>query len=130
MRRTTTKTRILLWTAQALLAALFLFAAGMKLIIPMDVLAAQAQLPGPFLRFIAVAELLGGVGLVLPALLRIQPALTPMAAAGLTIIMIGATLTSVLTIGPAGAIGPVIIGIITAFVAYGRWRLAPVEARA
>lgn len=130
MRSTTTKTGILLWTAQILLAALFLVAGGMKLVIPMDLLSAQAHLPGFFLRFIGVAEVLGGIGLVLPALLRIQPTLTPVAAAGLTVIMTGATMTSVLTMGPAGAIGPVIIGFITGSVAYGRWRVAPIEARA
>src|SRR5690349_20725495 len=76
----TRKIERLLWTAQALLAGLFLFAGAMKLMIPMDVLAAQAQMPGLFLRFIAVAEVLGATGLILPVLLRVWPALTPVAA--------------------------------------------------
>jgi hypothetical protein len=130
MRHTPTQTGILLWTAQALLAALFLFAGGMKLIIPMDVLAAQAHMPGLFLRFIASAEVLGAVGLILPAWLRIQPALTPAAAVGLVVIMAGAVVTSVVTLGPAAAIVPLITGVVAAFVAYGRWRLAPISARA
>jgi hypothetical protein len=125
-----TKTRTLLWTAQALLAALFLFAGGMKLAIPTDVLAAQAQMPGTFLKFIAVAEVLGALGLVLPALLRIRPVLTPAAAAGLAIIMVGATVTGLVTIGVGAAIMPLIVGIAAGFVAYGRLRLAPVAARA
>ena len=123
------KTEIALWTAQVLLAALFLFAGGVKLAIPMDALAQQAQMPGPFLKFIAVAELLGGIGIVLPTLLRIQPGLTPLAAAGLTIIMVGATVTSVAMFGIGAGIMPLVTGIVAASVAYGRWRLAPVAAR-
>ena len=123
-------TTVLLWTAQAALAGLFLFAGVMKPAIPMDVLAQQAQMPGPFLKFIAVVELLGAIGLVLPALLRIQPALTPLAAAGLVVIMAGATVTGVTTVGPVAAIMPAVVGLVAAFVAYGRWRVVPVAARA
>lgn len=130
MRITTAKAGILLWTAQALLAALFLFAGGVKLAMPIDELTEQAQMPGAFLRFVAVAELLGAIGLVLPALLRIRPVLTPLAAAGLVVIMIGATVTSAVTFGATAAILPLVTGAMAAFVAYGRWRLAPVKPRA
>jgi len=84
---------IVLWIVQVLLALLFIFAGGMKLVMPLEKLAGppgSVVLPGAFVRFIGVAELLGGIGLVLPALLRIKPGLTPLAAAGLVIIMIGA----------------------------------------
>src|SRR5687768_14518170 len=81
----------LLWTLQGLLAALFLFAGGMKLIVPLETLVAQSAMPGWFLLFIGVAEVLGGLGLILPGLVRIQTRLTPLAAAGLVIIMFGAT---------------------------------------
>src|SRR6266536_39236 len=76
-----------LWIVQGLLAPLFLFAGGAKLAMPLDELAAQTGLPGPFIVFISVAELLGAIGLILPGLLRIRPGLTPLAAAGLVIIM-------------------------------------------
>jgi uncharacterized membrane protein YphA (DoxX/SURF4 family) len=55
-----------LWTLQALLAALFLFAGGMKLVSPIAALTQQVALPGPFLRFIGLAEVLGALGLILP----------------------------------------------------------------
>ena len=83
---------IALWIVQALLAALFLFAGGVKLVMPIEEMLKQMPLPLPgwFLRFTAVVELLGAIGLILPRLLRIRPGLTPLAAAGLTIVMIGA----------------------------------------
>ena len=130
MAKTTRRTQQALWTAQALLAGLFLYAGGAKLAIPMEVLAQQAQMPGPFLHFIAVAEVLGAIGLVLPALLRIKPSLTPLAAAGLVIIMLGATVTSAAQFGAIGAIVPLVTAATAAFVAYGRWRLVPIAARA
>jgi len=114
-----------LWTVQVLLALLFLFAGGMKLVMPIEEMTKQMPMPGLFLRFIGVCELLGGLGLVLPGLLRIRPGLTPLAAAGLVIIMIGATALT-LAIGPvATALIPLVVGLLAAFVAYGRWRLAP-----
>jgi uncharacterized membrane protein YphA (DoxX/SURF4 family) len=115
-----------LWVIQALLALLFLFAGGMKLVMPVEEMTAQmpVALPGWFLRFIGVAETLGALGLILPGLLRIRPGLTPLAAAGLVIIMIGATVIT-LAIGPVVlALIPLVPGLLAAFVAYGRWRLA------
>src|SRR5216117_1876633 len=61
-----------LWTIQVLLALLFLFAGGMKLILPIEKMTGSIPLPGWFLRFIGVAEVLGGLGLTLPTLLRIR----------------------------------------------------------
>jgi uncharacterized membrane protein YphA (DoxX/SURF4 family) len=119
-----------LWIVQVLLALLFLFAGGTKLVLPLDVLAAmgspnQVQLPGLFVRFIGVVEVLGALGLILPGLLRIKPWLTPLAAAGLVILMLGATALALAADGIATAIVPLVTGLLAAFVAYGRWRLAP-----
>jgi hypothetical protein len=115
------KTVVLLWIVQVLLAALFVFAGGMKLVLPLDKLTGPVPLPGLFLRFIGVAELLGAVGLILPGLLSIRPGLTPLAAAGLVIIMIGATGIT-LASGEAGpAIVPLVVGLLAAGVAYARW---------
>src|SRR5262245_44546561 len=83
------------WVAQALLAAVFLFAGGMKLIMPAAALVQQSPLPVLFLRFIGVCEVAGALGLVLPGLFRIRRELTPIAAAGLTVIMIGAVAVTV-----------------------------------
>ena len=113
-----------LWIIQALLAALFLFAGGMKLVLPIEEMTKQIPMPGLFLRFIAVCEVLGAIGVILPWLLRIRPGLTPLAAAGLVIIMIGATVTTVATAGVVMALFPLVVGILAAFVAYGRWRPA------
>ena len=114
-----------LWIVQGLLAALFLLAGGMKLVLPVEEMTRQIQLPGLFLRFIGVAEVLGAIGLVLPGLLRIRPGLTPLAAAGLVIIMIGATVVTLASGMLAPALISLVVGLLAAFVAYGRWRLAP-----
>ena len=116
-----------LWIVQVLLALLFVFAGGIKLVLPLDQLAGPFPLPGPFLRFIGAAELLGGLGLILPAALRIRPGLTPLAAAGLVIIMIGATVITLLAREFGGAAISFVVGVLAAFVAYGRWRLAPIR---
>ena len=114
-----------LWIVQGLLALLFLFAGGMKLVLPLEKLAGPISLPGLFVRFIGVAEVLGAIGLILPGLLRIRPGLTPLAAAGLVIIMIGATVLTVASGEVATALIPLVVGLLAAFVAYARWRLAP-----
>ena len=114
-----------LWFVQALLAALFLFAGGMKLVTPIEEMTKQMAMPGWFLRFIGVAEFLGGLGLILPGLLRIRPGLTPLAALGLVIIMIGATVVSLKMGAGVMTLIPLVVGILAAFVAYGRGRLAP-----
>jgi uncharacterized membrane protein YphA (DoxX/SURF4 family) len=116
-----------LWVVQILLALLFVFAGGMKLVLPLDQMAGPVALPGALLRFIGVAELLGGLGLILPAALRIRPGLTPLAAAGLVIIMIGATVITLVGREFGGATISFVVGVLAAFVAYGRWRLAPIR---
>jgi DoxX-like family len=116
---------VALWIVQGLLAALFLFAGGAKLVLPLDQMAGPVALPGWFLRALGVAEVLGALGLVLPGLLRIWPGLTPLAAAGLVIIMIGATVVTLVGGMVGVALMNVVVGLLAAFVAYGRWRLAP-----
>jgi len=114
-----------LWTVQGLLAALFLWAGGMKLVLPLEKLAGPIALPGLFLRFIGVAEVLGALGLILPGLLCIRPGLASLAAAGLVIIMLGATGLGLVVGDVVMALMPLVVGLLAAFVAYGRWRLAP-----
>ena len=115
----------LLWVVQVLLALLFLFAGGTKLVMPAAELTGQTPIPAAFLRFIGVMEILGGFGLVLPGMLHIRTALTPLAAAGLSIIMTGAVVVTIQTMGLALALLPCVAGVLALFVAYGRWRLAP-----
>ncbi len=109
-----------LWTVQVLLALIFLFAGSMKLILPIEMLTAQMPLPGLFVRFIGIAEVAGALGLILPGLLRIQRGLTPLAACGLVIIMIGATVVTLAIGGGASALVPLVVGCLAAAVAYGR----------
>ena len=116
-----------LWIVQGLLAALFLWAGGIKLVLPLEKLTGPVQVPGLFLRVIGVAEVLGAIGLILPGLLRMRPGLTPLAAAGLLIIMIGATVLTLAGGDVASALIPLLVGLLSAFVAYGRWRLAPLR---
>ena len=120
---------ILLWIVQILLALLFLFAGGTKLVLPIEVLQKmgspnQVQLPGLFIKFIGLVEVLGALGLVLPGLLRIKKGLTPLAAIGLTILMVGAVIITIAGDGITMAITPFIVGVLCVLVAYGRrdWR--------
>jgi len=109
-----------LWIVQGLLALIFLFAGGIKLVLPLEAMTEQMPLPGLFLRFIGVAEVLGAIGLILPGLLRIRPVLTPLAAAGLVLIMIGAVVLTLAGGDVAPALIPLVVGLLSAFVAYGR----------
>ena len=116
-----------LWIIQVLLALLFLFAGGMKLVLPIEELTKQMPLPLPgwFVRFTGIVEVLGAIGLILPWLVGIRPGLTPLAAAGLVIVMIGAVVYTLVAGEIASAVIPFVVGILAAFVAYGRWRLPP-----
>ena len=121
---------ILLWIIQVLLALLFIFAGATKFVMPVEEMNRQAPvvLPGLFLHFIGVCEMLGAIGLILPALLRVKPGLTPLAAAGLAIITLGATVITMKG-GIAMAMVPLMVCLLSTFVAYGRWRLAPIAPR-
>ncbi|MFN2530114.1 MAG: DoxX family protein [Pyrinomonadaceae bacterium] len=114
-------TNYILWIIQVLLALVFLFTGIIKLVLPIQSLQGPVHLPAIFLRFLGVAEVLGGLGLVLPGLFHIQERLTPLAGLGLVIIMIGATVITVMSMGVPPAILPAIAGILSALVAYSRW---------
>src|SRR5215213_3539434 len=104
-----------LWIVQGLLAFLFLFAGGVKLVMPLDDLVAQSGLPGPLILFIGVAEVLGALGLILPGVLRIRPDLTPLAAAGLVVVMLGATALTAAGVGGGDvvqALFPLAVGLL------------------
>ena len=118
---------IVVWIIQILLALTFLFAGGTKLVLSMETMQSMAPpnaivWPEWFIRFIGVCELLGALGLVLPGLLRRQQRLTPLAAIGLAIIMIGAVVTTVMSLGVAAALSPLVIGLLCVVVAYYRWK--------
>ena len=121
---------ILLWIVQALLSLLFVFAGVMKFLMPVAEMqkGSPVVFPGWFFHFIGACEILGGIGLILPALLRIKPGLTPLAAVGLCIITLGATIVTAMGSVPAAAV-PFVTCLLAFFVAFGRWRLAPTRPR-
>jgi uncharacterized membrane protein YphA (DoxX/SURF4 family) len=119
------KTNVVLWILQVLLAVLFMFAGVMKFVMPIEEMTRQIALPGLFLHFIGVAEILGAIGLILPGILRIRTGLTPLAAAALVVIMVGATVVNLMTGQQGGALTTVVVGLLLALVAYSRWRMAP-----
>ena len=112
-----------LWIVQGVLAAIFLLSGGAKFAMT----AAQMATPGPiqlpvlFIRFIGACEVLGAIGMILPGLTGIGAGLTPLAAMGLIIIMIGATVVNLVDGPAAAAILTVILGALAACVVYGRW---------
>jgi putative oxidoreductase len=122
-----------LWVVQGLLAFGFVGAGVMKLVMPVDELAAsmpwiEGQLGG-LVRFIGLAEVLGALGLIVPAATKIKPMLTPLAAVGLLLVMILALGTHIARAEYAAVAPPIVLGGLAAFVAWGRLRKAPIEAR-
>ena len=111
-----------MWVGQGLLAALFLFAGGFKLVAPAEMMSeGPVVLPVLFLRFIGLCEVLGAAGLILPWALKIHRELTPLAASGLVIIMTGATILTAIGGQMAPAVMPLVIGIVLVTIARGRW---------
>ena len=111
---------VALWIIQVLLAALFLFAGSMKLVLPLEQMAGPVAFPLWLLRFIGICEVLGGLGLILPCAFRIRKGLTPLAACGLVLIMIGAIVVTLIGGLIVPAVISLVVGLLAAFVAYGR----------
>jgi uncharacterized membrane protein YphA (DoxX/SURF4 family) len=118
------------WIIQVLLALTFIFTGGIKLVMPMEEMLKQMPiaLPPAFLIFTGIVEVLGGLGVILPWLLNVRPRLTPLAAAGLVIVMIGAVVYTVAAGDQVSALMPAVVGLLAAFVAWGRWRAMPARS--
>jgi uncharacterized membrane protein YphA (DoxX/SURF4 family) len=121
---------LLLWVLQVLLALAF-FAHGCLFLFPPAAMVDQmnASLPRWFQLFVGVAEVLAAVGLTLPGLARIQPRLVSWAAAGLMIVMICATIFHLMRGEVSSAITTAVLLAVATFVAYMRWRVAPIRSR-
>ena len=122
-----------LWVVQGLLGAMFLAVGAMKATQPIavlvDTLGWPAAVPAALVRVIGVAELLGGLGLILPAATRVKPMLTPLAGVGLAMVMLLATIFHI-SHGELGALPiPLVLGGLAAFVAWGRAAKAPIAPR-
>lgn len=111
---------IALWIVQALLALVFVGSGAMKFVMSVEEMTKQMPMPGWFLHFIGLAEILGGIGVILPWMTGIKPRLTPLAAACLVVIMIGAVAVTAMSPDPAMAVIPAVVGALAAFVAWGR----------
>lgn len=128
------KLNVGLWVVQVLLAFAFLGAGFMKMTKPADELIAAGMTwinstGVPMLRFIGTSEFLGGLGLILPAALRIMPKLTGIAAALLVVVMVLAVGTHVMMGDLDHAPPSIVLGALSAFVAWGRLKAAPIAPR-
>jgi hypothetical protein len=121
---------VLLWVLQVLLALAF-FAHGCLFLFPPAAIAEQMNttLPRWFQLFLGGAEILAAVGLTLPGAARIEPWLVSWAAAGIMIVMIGATIFHVMRSEVSAAITTLVLLAMATFVAYMRWRVAPIRSR-
>lgn len=121
---------VALWTLQILLGLFMVLAsAAPKLLLPADALPMPIPIPGPVLLFIGVAELLGGLGMMLPAVTGIRPSLVPLAAAGLAFVAIGGGAYQIAAGEPGNAVFAFVFAALFTFIAYGRWQLLPHRPR-
>ena len=121
----------ILWIVQTLLALVFVAAGFSKLTLSKEKMVARMGWAQDFspnaLKAIGLAEVLGAVGLILPALTGILPWLTPLAAIGLVLIMIGAAFTHFRRGEYPSIIANLVLLALAAFVAYGRFVLVPLS---
>ena len=128
------KLNITLWVIQVVLAAMYLMAGYQKtfgdLAVVVKTIFWVAYTPAPLVRFIGTCELLGAVGLILPAALKIRPQFTTLAAAGLSLIMLLANILHIYRGEYYVLPMTLLLLAMAAFVAYGRWKLAPFTPKA
>lgn len=125
--------KIFTWIIQILLSVMFIMAGFMKSGTPMEVLAANMPWVNDFsaatVRFIGLMEIIGGLGLLLPSLLRIKPLLTPLAGVGLAIIMLFALIYHIGKGEFAALPVNIIMGGLSLFIAWARYKKVPVPVR-
>ena len=121
---------IVLWVLQVVLALAFLAHGGLLLFPPAAIVdQMNASLPRWFQLFLGIAEILAAVGLTLPGVTRIQPWLVSYAAAGIMIVMVCATVFHLMRGEVSSAMTTVVLFAVAMFVAYTRWRVAPIRPR-
>jgi hypothetical protein len=121
---------IVLWVLQVLLALVFLAHGGLLLFPPAAIVdQMNASLPRWFQLFLGIAEILAAVGLTLPGVTRIQPWLVSYAAAGIMFVMVCATVFHLVRGEVSSAMTTVVLLAVATFVAYARWRVAPIRPR-
>lgn len=121
---------VALWVLQVLLAVAFLAHGVLLLFPPADLVEVMnATLTPAFRLFLGAAEVLAAVGLTVPGITRVMPWLVPSAAAGLMIVMIGATVLHVVRSEVSSAIITAALLVMATVVAYMRWRVMPIQPR-
>jgi uncharacterized membrane protein YphA (DoxX/SURF4 family) len=122
---------VALWVLQGLLAVVYLLHGWLMLSPPANMVAQMnAAFPRAFQVFLGVAEVLAAIGLTLPGITRIQPRLVPLAAAGLMIVMVGATVLHLKRGEYSSAATTAVLLVALTFVAYMRWKVKPISPRA
>jgi uncharacterized membrane protein YphA (DoxX/SURF4 family) len=120
---------IALWIVQTLLALAFLLAGSMKVSQPIERLRKRMNwanhVSPAVVRLVGSLEILGAVGLILPALIHILPWLTPVAALGLVLTMIGAAIVHIRLKEFSGLGAPLVLLLLALFIVYGRFLLVP-----
>jgi hypothetical protein len=126
---------VALWIVTGLLAVVYVASGGLKLILPKNRIAATghaARWVDDFsptaVKGIGALEVLGSLGLVLPAVLGIAPGLVPVAATGLALLMAGAVATRIRRRTYVLAMADLVYLLLAAFVAWGRFAVVPVAA--
>jgi uncharacterized membrane protein YphA (DoxX/SURF4 family) len=116
---------VVIWVVQGLLAFVFLFSGGMKVTQPDEKLVEKMNWiktwPKGSSTFIGAVEVLAAIGLILPAATKIAPVLTPIAASGLVVVMIGAAVTHIRAKEPSGVATTTVLGLLALFVAITRF---------
>lgn len=132
-RRARRKARVYLWIVQAVVAGMFMMAGALKLFLSIEMLSLNnpwvAQVPGLFTRFIGLAEFLGGLGLFLPSILRIEPVLSVYAAFCLAFVMLLAVAFHVYRSEYAAIPINVILLVASAYVGWARLKKHPIEPK-
>ena len=126
-------TNVLLWIAQVLISTSLTWATYVKLFQPIEQLEIMWPWTGDvspiFVRLTGIIDLLGALGVILPSLFRFKPILAPIAAIGIVSLMISASIFHICR-GEASQIGfNIVFAMIAAFIAYGRWKLAPIQSK-
>jgi putative oxidoreductase len=121
-----------LWVLQVFLGLAMIMAGFMKLTAPLEELLSKGmtfvqEYQPRSVRFIGVSEVLGGLGLILPSAFRIKPILTPIAAMGIAIIMLLATIYHITHEEPT--VPSVVLFLLAVFIAWGRFKKAPIAAK-
>ncbi|MBT7188639.1 MAG: DoxX family protein [Anaerolineae bacterium] len=124
---------IFLWVLQVLFGVYFLFIGVTHFTLPPGLPAPMSwmyELSPALHAFSGIAEILGGLGLILPGLTKIQTRLTPLAGLGLVLVMLGALVWHLQRGETQNIMFNIVLALIVGFIAYGRWKLSPLTNKA